>query len=222
MPFQNAASVSNLYGAASALILHLHLDKPSKPPKPENKSERILIWGASSSFGVYAAQLAQEAGYTVVGVASGRNEQLVRSSGADHFVDRGTQTAAQDLIALGPYKAVLAAADSAEDQLVIGEVLAALGGGSFLSTMGVRPGVKLPDGVTGHFAQYLDDYLDPKNEEFTRWVWWEYMEDALQSGQLRLVPIRELGGLSQLQTAWDLVKEGKVSGERLIISPNME
>ncbi len=204
------------------MILHLHLDKPSKPPKPENKSERILIWGASSSFGVYAAQLAQEAGYTVVGVASGRNEQLVRSSGADHFVDRGTQTAARDLIALGPYKAVLAAADSAEDQLVIGEVLAALGGGSFLSTMGVRPGVKLPDGVTGHFAQYLDDYLDPKNEEFTRWVWWEYMEDALQSGQLRLVPIRELGGLSQLQTAWDLVKEGKVSGERLIISPNME
>ncbi len=206
----------------SALVLHLHLDKPSKAPKPENKQERILIWGASSSFGVYAAQLAQEAGYTVVGVASGRNEQLVRSSGADHFVDRTAKSAAQDLIALGPYKAVLAAADSAEDQLVLGEVLSALGGGSFLSTMGVRPGVKLPDGVTGHFAQYLDDYLDPRNAEFTRWVWWEYMEDALQSGKLRLVPTRELGGLSQLQTAWDLVKEGKVSGERLIISPNAE
>ena len=94
-------------------------------------TSQILIWSASSSFGVHAAQLAQEAGSTVVGV---------------------------------------------------------------------RPGVKLPDGVTGHFAQYLDDYFDPKNEEFTRSVWWEYMKDALQSGQLRLVPTRELGGLSQLQT----------------------
>ncbi len=76
-------------------------------------TSQILIWGASSSFGVHAAQLAQEAGYTAVGV---------------------------------------------------------------------RPGVKLPDSITGHFTQYLDDYLDPKNEEFTRRVWWEYMKDALQSG----------------------------------------
>ncbi len=33
-----------------------------------------------------------------------------------------------------------------------------------------------------------------------------------------------LGNLAvcQLQTPWDLVKEGKVSGKRLIISPNVE
>lgn len=222
MPFQAAASVSNLYGAASALVLHLHLDKPSKNPKLENKQYRILIWGASSSFGIYATQLAQEAGYTVVGVASEHNEELVRSSGATYFVNRSTTTTSQDLITLGPFKAVLAAADSAEDQVVIGEVLAALGGGSFLSTMGVRPGVKMPEGVTGLFAQYLDDYLDPKNKEFTEWVWWEYMEDALQSGQLKLVPVRELGGLTQVQAAWDLLKNGKVSGQRLVISPNLE
>jgi NADPH:quinone reductase-like Zn-dependent oxidoreductase len=222
LPFQTAASVSNLYGAASALILHLHLDKPSKNPKPENKEYKILIWGASSSFGIYATQLAREAGYTVVGVASKHNEEVVRSSGAAYFVNRRTKTTSQDLITLGPYKAVLAAADSAEDQVVIGEVLAALGGGSFLSTMGVRPGVNMPAGVTGLFAQYLDDYLDPKNKGFTEWVWWEYMEDALQSGQLKLVPVRELGGLSQVQTAWNLLKHGKVSGERLVISPDLD
>lgn len=145
---------------------------------------------------------------------------MVRSSGAAYFVDRKAPDASEQLIELGPYKAVLAAADSAEDQVVIGGVLAALGGGSFLSTMGVRPGVILPEGVTGHFAQYLDDYLDPKNEEFTKWLWWDYMEAAFQSGGLEIVPVRELGGLSQVQAAWDLLKHGKVSGQRLVISPN--
>lgn len=89
-------------------------------------------------------------------------------------------------------------------------------------TMGVRPGVKLPEGVTGHFAQCLDDSLDPKNEEFTKWVWWEYMEGALQSGELKIVPVRELGGLSQVQAAWELLKYGKVSGQRSVISLNAE
>ncbi|KAI8402269.1 hypothetical protein FOFC_17576 [Fusarium oxysporum] len=39
------------------------------------KVEKVLIWGASSSFGAYATRLAVEAGYTVVGVASARNAQ---------------------------------------------------------------------------------------------------------------------------------------------------
>jgi NADPH:quinone reductase-like Zn-dependent oxidoreductase len=161
----------------------------------------VLIWGASSSFGAYATQLAAEAGYTVVGVASARNADLVRSFGAAHFVDRKSATVEQELIALGPFKAVLAAADAAQDQVVLGSVLAALGGGSFLSTMGLRPGVTLPEGVEGLFAQYVDDYLDPKNKEFTEWLWWDYLETALQSGKLRFVP---------------------VSGERLVITPGSE
>jgi hypothetical protein len=140
---------------------------------------------------------------------------MVQSFGATHFVDRKSPAVVQELVLLGPFKTVLAAADSAPDQLVLGSVLAAQGGGSFLSTMGLRQGVTLPPGVRGLFAQYVDDYLDPKNEGFTRWVWWEYLENALQSGRLRLLPVRVLGGLSHVQAAWDLLKEGRVSGQRL-------
>ncbi|KAH6870896.1 chaperonin 10-like protein [Thelonectria olida] len=221
-PFEIAASVSNLYGAASALFLHLQLDKPSEEPKSENKAEKILIWGASSSFGAYATQLAAEAGYTVVGVASAQNAELAQSFGAAHFVDRKSPGVSQELVALGPYNAVLAAADSAHDQVVIGSILAAQGGGSFLSTMGLRQGVTLPPGVSGHFSQFIDDYLDPKNGEFTKWLWWQYMENALQSRKLQLLPVRVVGGLSQVQAAWDLLKQGKVSGQRLVITPNLE
>jgi NADPH:quinone reductase-like Zn-dependent oxidoreductase len=200
----------------------LHLDKPSEEPNPDNKMKKILIWGASSSFGAYATQLATEAGYTVVGVASGQNAELVRSFGAVHFVDRKSPSASQELVAHGPFHAVLAASDSAQDQVVIGNVLAAQGGGSFLSTMGLRQGVTLPPGVSGHFAQFLDDYLDPKNEAFTKWLWWQYLETAIVSGKLIMLPVRVLGGLSKVQTAWDLLHEGKVSGQRLVIVPDSD
>ncbi|GKT68693.1 hypothetical protein ColTof4_01116 [Colletotrichum tofieldiae] len=216
-----ALSVSSLCYPASALILHLHLEKPSDNPNPENKNKKVLIWGASSSFGAYASQLAARAGYTVVGVASSQNAQLVKSCGAAHFLDRRSPTVTQELIDMGPFEAVLAAADAAPDQDVLGAVLAAHGGGTFLSTMGLRAGVKLPPGVNGTFAPFLEAYLDPKKREFTQWVWWEFLESELASGRLQHVPIRILGGLEKVQEAWNLLKEGKVSGQRLAITPGL-
>jgi hypothetical protein len=88
--------------------------------------------------------------------------------------------------------------------------------------MGLRQGVTLPPGVSGKFAQFIDDYLDSKNREFTEWLWWDYLENALQSGKLQLLPVRVIGGLSQVQTAWDLLKQGAVSGQRLLITPDLE
>lgn len=101
----------------------------------------------------------------------------------------------------------------------MGKVLAAHGGGEFLSTMGVREGVKLPDGVTGRFHQFMDDYVDPTHSEFTRWFWWNYLEELLADEQLKSVPIESYGGLSRVDDAWDALRLGKVSGKRLIIKP---
>ncbi|KAK4103020.1 hypothetical protein N658DRAFT_505446 [Parathielavia hyrcaniae] len=88
--------------------------------------------------------------------------------------------------------------------------------------MGLRQGVTLPSGVTGLFAQFLDDYLDPKNSEFTEWLWRDYMENALRSGTLQLIPTRVVGGLCKAQEAWNLLRQGAVSGERLAIVPSLE
>ncbi|KAM3080813.1 hypothetical protein ACMFMG_004766 [Clarireedia jacksonii] len=48
---------------------------------------------------------------------------------------------------MGPYKAIFAANDSAPDQVIIGKVLESQGGGQFLTSMGLRPGVVLPSGT---------------------------------------------------------------------------
>jgi NADPH:quinone reductase-like Zn-dependent oxidoreductase len=220
--FEEAASLATMYGPASALFLHLGLERPTNPPKNPEKKERVLVWGASSSFGGLAAQLASKSGYIVVGVASARNEELAKSLGVSLFVDRASETVTEDLISLGPFKAILAASESGEDQVKIGSILTAHGGGHFVTTMGVRREVNLPKGVTASFHQFLDDFLDPANSEFTEWFWWNYLEDSFVQNQLKSLPVEVYGGLSSTKRAWDVLREGKISGKRMIIRPDVD
>ena len=53
-------------------------------------NERVLVLGASGGVGQAAVQIAKAAGCHVVGVASGKTEQMVRDLGAEEFVDYKT------------------------------------------------------------------------------------------------------------------------------------
>ena len=220
--WETGLAILNLYLAMSALTLHLGLDRPSSAPNPANKKKKVLIWGASSSFGLSATRVAVDAGYSVVGAASAHNADLVRSAGVGEFADRKSASVVHDLVAMGPFFAVLAANDSAQDQNLLGAVLKAQGGGTILSTMGLRGGVVLPEGVTVTFAQFLDDYLVPENADFIEWVWWNYMENIARAGTVVTTKTQFAGGLSNVQDAWDLLKSGSLSGTRLIIQPDLE
>lgn len=56
---------------------------------------RILIAGASGGVGSIAVQLAKARGAFVIGTASGKNAEFVRSLGADEFVDYTLQDFAE-------------------------------------------------------------------------------------------------------------------------------
>lgn len=77
VPFAEAAALC--FGGLTAL----HFLRQAKV----REGERVLVNGASGAVGVAAAQLARDMGARVTGVASGANAELVRSLGAERFID---------------------------------------------------------------------------------------------------------------------------------------
>lgn len=75
--FEEAATVSISFDTALGAVRKAGI-------KPE---QNVMVYGASGGVGLYAVQLAREAGAIVTGVCSTRNIELAKSVGCDKVVD---------------------------------------------------------------------------------------------------------------------------------------
>lgn len=73
--------------AAAGLFQTDQLDLALPSSSAPQRDETVLVWGGSTSVGSNAIQLARSAGYRVVATASPRNNDYVRSLGADDAFD---------------------------------------------------------------------------------------------------------------------------------------
>lgn len=60
----------------------------------------VLVWGASSSVGFHTVQLAKQRDFKVIAIASEKFEVLMKTMGADGFVDYRKGTVAEDVPAI--------------------------------------------------------------------------------------------------------------------------
>lgn len=99
---REAAGVSATLATAAQSLFHIlglpYPIHPSNPSHPSQGSTWILIYGGSSSVGLFAIQLAKFAGFKVITTCSPRNFELVKEHGADAVVDYRDAKAATDEI----------------------------------------------------------------------------------------------------------------------------
>ena len=107
LSFDQASTIpDNFVTAFYTLFNQLGLPKPSSFPAtqpPPLATTPILIYGASSTAGLYAVQLLSLAGYKkIIAIASKRNHDYLRSLGATDTFDYNSSTVVEDIaVAIG-------------------------------------------------------------------------------------------------------------------------
>ncbi|KAH9833623.1 oxidoreductase [Teratosphaeria destructans] len=189
----------------------LGLGLPSLDPKSSGKV--VVVYGASSSVGVVATQLASAAGAKVVAIASSHNHSFVKSAGAVDAYDYKDAKVVDDVVAAvkkhgGTFAGVYDAISTADSYKITVPVLEKLGGGP-LST--VLPGPENPPSSVKVFNIFGINPL-------THPVWSEYVTPALEAGKLRAIPEPLIvgKGLEAVQKGLDENKKG-VSAKKVVV-----
>ncbi|KAI5121777.1 hypothetical protein M0805_009588 [Coniferiporia weirii] len=216
--------------AAIGLFVVLGLPEPPADTScaPDN-GNGIVIYGASSSVGAYAVQLAKRAGFFVVGVA-GESTEYVKSIGADVVIDyRAHQEE-------GELESVLVDALSGRPTSVAFDAITLYGSTLLLArvlshTAPDGKGVvtyllhtflehdQLPDGVEARLTYVASAYL--LDEVFARRFYRQisaYLVPSatntrsLQPNRVRLMP----NGLASVPDGIELLINGEVHAEKLV------
>jgi NADPH:quinone reductase-like Zn-dependent oxidoreductase len=187
----------------------------------------ILIYSGSTAAGLYTIQLAKLAGLKVVTTASPKSHDLVKEYGADDVFDYRSPTAVEDIIQAYPNidRALDCFAEGASTEFCAdvvrknrGWVVTLLDAGK-KDLNGVRVDFVLAYSVFNSEFQWLPP-LGPKfhkkpadHEAFRRF----YAALPEIAPTLKAPPLKRLdGGLESLPTGLNLLRQGKVSGTKLV------
>lgn len=118
MPFENAVVLPLATSTSAAGLYqkeHLNLPLPEKGAKRLGRT--LLVYGASSSVGSAAVQLAIGSGFDVVATASKQNLDYVKSLGVTAAIDHSSPTIEDELVSAlsaGPFAGIFDAISKPE------------------------------------------------------------------------------------------------------------
>ncbi|KAB2577996.1 Dehydrogenase orsE [Lasiodiplodia theobromae] len=233
IPFADAAVLPLATGTAAAGLFeaeHMALRLPSAEArkemeaKAEKEREVLLVWGAASSVGSCAAQLARNAGYEVWGVASAANAGYVREGlGAARAFDYRAEGVVGEILRAFEGRRFAGIFDATS---VNGAIEACVEIAAKVETDGRRfvSSVRwLPDGLKGNLPEGVE----------CNWMWGsmskktavgpavfeQFLPKALEDGRFKCLPRPEVvgEGLESLQKACDVLKGG-VSAKKVVVT----
>ena len=204
--------------ATAGVGIFLALDIPRPPAKSQGG---FLVWGASSSVGSAAIQIAASLGYTVYGVCSPRHSAYVKKLGAHETFDYNDSSV---------FKKITQSLKAANEKIVIAydaivehgsaqmcvEVLEAFDGGKLFLTLPYPEDARRTERVeiSSTFAARV-----VLEQDFGRWLFNEWLERSLADKTFVPSPAIEKvdGGIQAVQKALDMHKKG-LSGKKLVIT----
>ncbi|KAG7405944.1 chaperonin 10-like protein [Fusarium sp. MPI-SDFR-AT-0072] len=236
---QQASTISLAFATATqAMYQHLSLPEPY-----QSKEDRVdfLVYGASTSVGLYALQLGKLSGLRVIAVASSKNHDLLKRLGAEVTVDYhdedwvervkeitgGKLRYALDNITDGgsPEKVARCLAQSAGSQLI------ALSPLDKESLHAVNPYLKAESMLAftvfgralGEEYTVFDNTGPETPDEKSAWEkYLRLVTEMLERGDLEANPVIEVGTLEDVTDAFRLSREGQLSAEKAVLRVNAE
>lgn len=224
LSFEEAATLGvGINTVGQALYQSLKLAPPSAPL---DKPQYILVYGGSTATGTLGIQFARLSGYTVLATCSPRNFDLVRSLGAAHVFDYKDANSAAEIRKLTNDQLTLAFDTISSEQTAAycGNALSSKGGDytNLLQARVPRDDVRsrgtLAYSVLGEAFKFGPNDIPaiPTDRAFAESFWPE-AEKLLASGQLKVhPPAVHPGGLKGVLDGLQLMREDKVSGQKLV------
>lgn len=198
----------------SAAEGHLGLAYPSVS-EATNTGKTIAVYGASSSVGALATQLAASSGARVIAIASEHNFDFALANGAAEVYSYRSSSVVEDVVQavkrsghdfLGIYEAI----GLPESYEITVPILRRLGGGNLAAVLDPPGREKLPEGTRAVYIMGLSDGTHP--------VWADCVTPMLVSARLKCAPKPHIVGrsLDDVQEACEVNKRG-VSAKKVVI-----
>ncbi|WFD43762.1 hypothetical protein MPSI1_002426 [Malassezia psittaci] len=218
---------------------HLGIPSPSadqQKPSPIDRSKKLLVWSGATSVGQFVIQFARASGFYVIATASPKNEAFLKGLGASEIVDYKDPSAAEKIAEAHPdltyafdtfsEKGSSEACARALSKTQPGKLVTILPFSPELRSVNPKIqatffllyttegkatslfGVECSQKEAEEDNKYLGEFT--RSQALTNW---------LRSGLVR--PDRtepQSGGLESILEGLDLLRQGKVSGQKLTYS----
>lgn len=183
--------------AVSTATVALYTPKQLALPLPTvdaNPTKQVLlVWGGSSSVGGMGIQFGRQSGFKIAATCSPRNNEYVRSLGAEFVFDYSSPTVVEDIV------------KGLEGYEVVGIFNAIGGEKSGIACNGIMSQVKtptnrrhvatvpplpsnIPDGVTVEALGSAATMFFDDRKSIAAYIWQEFLPEALAKGVVKAVP----------------------------------
>ncbi|KHN94908.1 Alcohol dehydrogenase superfamily, zinc-type [Metarhizium album ARSEF 1941] len=223
--FEEAATLGiGISTVNQSLYQHLQLAPVSAPTK---KPSNILIYGGSTATGTLAIQYAKLSGYTVVTTCSPRNFDLVRSLGADAAFDYADPECAAKIrnFTNNELSIVFDTISVPESVKICSDAIPQTTHGAkyhaLLPVQHVRDDIQ--SSISFAYTQFGEPFVFGSNqvpakpEDYSFAVqFWEEARGLLAAGKIKVHPPRVGNGLDGVLEGLQMMRENRVSGEKLV------